>query len=261
MKKLINGCIRLSAFAFCLVTLASDPPTGLQLTTKGPHPLAETVWAIQSRCNWLLNYEEGPVLALDELIPRTAPTGRPMLVRRTQPISTTLSSEDMTSATPQRQLAVVNALLENYGKSGASDSFRAVPYGRYINILPVSVRGENGQTQTFDPILGTKISFPETHFSTVYGLVQEVIAGVSARRGVPIVLGGMFPSNLFRGSVVESAQNEPARDVLARAFWSMNGPRLAQGVDAVGVTWTLLYDPNSRQYWLNASALTVRNVN
>jgi hypothetical protein len=250
-KLLILGLILLPA------AWAADPPV-LKITTKGPHPLAETIWAIQNKYNWLINYEEPPVAALNELTDKITPTGHTMLIRSMKPISTVLSMQDAESSSTERQLAIINTILAAYKESGASDSFRAIQQGSFIDIVPVSMRGENGQTQAFDPILNTRISFPETHFANIYSFVQQVIEQVSSKRGVQIVLGEV-PNNLFRQAVVESAQDELARDVLARAFWSMNGPRLAQGLDMAGVTWTLLYDPESRGYWFSTIAVAVKD--
>jgi hypothetical protein len=244
---------------FCAEIRGSEPSAAFEMTTKGPHPLAETIWAIQSKYTWLINYEEPPVVASDELIVKVAPTGRTILIRRMKPISTVLSTEDVSAGSPERQLTIVNEILEAYEKSGASDSFRATLQGRFIDIAPVSFRGEGGGTQAFDPILSTRISFPETHFPNMYSLVAQVIEQISSKRSVPITIGEI-PNNLLREPVVESAENEPARDVLARAFWGINGPRLARGQEMAAVTWTLLYDPESRGYWFSTNAVTVKNT-
>lgn len=80
---------------------------------------------------------------------------------------------------------------------------------------------------------------------------------MSEKRGLPIVLG-TTPTNLFRQTwIFAGAKNEPARNVLSRAFRDINGPRIAKRLDTIALVWGMLYDPTDRQYWFNMHVVPI----
>ncbi len=84
---------------------------------------------------------------------------------------------------------------------------------------------------------------------------------MSEKRATPIVLG-TTPTNLFRQTwVFAGANDEPARDVLSRAFRDFSGQRPTQGPDAITLVWSMLYDPTDRQYWFNVGVVSAGTPN
>jgi hypothetical protein len=192
-----------------------------------------------------------------DLESKPTPTGMTILTKITVPISMSLSPMEASTSAIEGRLSVVKELLDAYARNSGGDSFRAIRDGSFIHIVPLRIRAENGTAVPFDPLLGTKISFSEHHFANLNELVQMVLDEVARSRGVSIVVGEI-PTNIFRQtSVVEVANNEPARDVLERAFAELNGPRLAIGLPKIGLTWNLVYDPTDRGYWFHAGAIEI----
>lgn len=243
------------ALAYCAVLLpmsAQQQPQPLHLALEKPHQLRDLVVALQMR-NWLVTFEEGPVLSARGLETKSTPTGLPLLVKRTVPLTFDVNAEDLSVTSSNARAALLQRLLAAYAKAGYGDSYRVINHGHYLHIVPATINDENGNSKAFDSVLDTTVSFPEQHFNTLYTLVDEILNQVTEKRGVPVVLGNV-PNNLFRQtSVVESANDESAREVLARAFAETNGPRLASGLDPVGFAWTLSYDPTDRQYWFSVN--------
>ena len=236
--------------------LAQDQSQPLHLELYKPHELRDLAVALQMR-EWLVTFEEGPVLSAAELETKTSPTGLTVLVRRTVPVTFDVGAEQLSAATTNVRAAVIRTVLAQYASAGYKESYRILQDGRYLHIVPATIPDGNGNSEAFEPLLDTRISFPEQRFQTLHALVDEVLNQVAEKRGVPLVVGAV-PNNLFRQStVVEVANDEPARDVLGRAFFGLNGPRLATGVEAVGLPWTLSYDPTDRQYWFSVNAVQI----
>ena len=145
---------------------------------------------------------------------------------------------------------IMKTVLDTYNRSGNRAIFRVMQPGDLIHVVPVAVRGEDGTLQSFQPMLDTPVTITSGTYS-LGALVDEIMAQISQKRGISIVRATV-PINLFaQSTVTEEAFNEPARDVLVRAFEEINGPRLANHGSLLRLTWYLLYNPNGRHYFLN----------
>jgi hypothetical protein len=222
--------------------LAQGQSGPLHLLLDKPHQLRDVVLALQTK-NWLITFEESPVLATGELETKVMPTGIAVQVRRTVPVTFDISSNEVSSTSEAARETVLRHLLALYAAAGYSDSYRVIKDGLYLHIVPTVALSEEGKSRYMESILSATVSFPEQRFETLYGLVEKVLNQVSTERSVSVVLGNV-PSNIFRQtSVVEVANNESAQEVLTRAFSEINGPRLANGLEPVGLAWTLSYEP------------------
>ena len=235
---------------------AQDQAQPLHLVANSPHEVRDLVVALQMR-GWLVTFEEGPIQSTTEVETKTTPTGLPVLVRRVVPVTFDVSAQQLSVVTAGERVAALEPLLAAYSKTGLLDSYRVSKDGLYLHVIPWTIADEAGKPSPFEPMLSTKVSFPEQRFPSLISMMTEVLNQVSEQRGTPIVLG-VIPNNLFhQGPVMAVANNEPARDVLARAFFELNGPRLADGTDPVGLPWTLVYDPTNRQYWFSVNAVHI----
>lgn len=240
-------------------TFAQESEHGLHVSKSSPRALSAVLFELKAQHNWLLTYEEGPVLASDELATVVSPTGLPVLVKRIPPVSLDLAPEQVNATDLRQRLAVINSVLAAYVKDDSSDAFRATADGAIIHVDQVSFRGPDGASQAFEPMLTTKISFPERHFADLYELVYTTINQIGRMRGASIVLGTV-PDFLQQYSISEVANDEPACEVLDRGFAKINGPRLARGLDALVLTWDLRYDQTGREYWFNITAVKMPPV-
>ena len=234
-----------------------DNPTYLRRTFDNPHQLRDFAIELQL-AGWPVDFEEGPVISAGELVQKTSPTGIPVLAKKVVPLTVSLSANEMAETDNQARTTLIQRVFSSYAALGNRDSYGVRSQGRYLDIVPLQIVGGDGTVQRFEPVLDTKIAFTEKRFDNLYGLVATVLEQASQKRGVSIILGNV-PSNIFRRyPVVEVATDEPAREVLERAFGEINGPRLAEGLSAVALPWTLSYDPTNAQYWFNVNAIEMQ---
>jgi hypothetical protein len=154
------------------------------------------------------------------------------------------------SVSTDRKRLIIKDVIDTYNRSGNRGQFREIHAEDIVHIVPTNIRAENGTTQAFTPMLDTPISIAFGRYA-LRSLVDEVLAQVSQKRGIQI-LTATVPLNVFaQAFVTEEARDEPARDVLLRAFDLINGPRFADGMPPLRLTWHLLYNPNGRHYFFN----------
>lgn len=245
-------CAGLAAFA-----QTNENPSPLRKTFDKPHQLRDFAIELQL-AGWPVSFEEGPVVSAEELVQKTSPTGIPVVVKRVVPLTVSLSGSELAATDNQARKTIIERVFSSYAALGNRDRYSVRSEGRYLDIVPLQIQSADGVPQRFEPVLDTKIAFPEQRFQNLYALVDAVLEQVAQKRGVSVVLGNV-PSNIFRHySVVETATDEPARDVLERAFAEINGPRLAGGLNAIALPWTLTYDPTNSQYWFAVNAAEMR---
>jgi hypothetical protein len=249
--------ISLAALALATVPVLTEAQAGADsvvLEQKGPHPVRDLFFDLAIKYNWLVTVEEGPQ---NDLVPKTSPTGLTVMVKRTNPVSVALSDSDVAAQKTSDRVAVVEKVLAAYYAANPNaNKYTAVTDGDMIHVVPVQYWGSDGVLHSFDPLLGTKISFPAEHFDNLYDFVERVIGAVAAVRGTSIVLAPV-PNNYFRqNATYESADNEPASAVLNRAFWRTNGRNFRMGVPTVGLLWFMAHDPSENQYWLSVAIVS-----
>ncbi len=80
--------------------------------------------------------------------------------------------------------------------------------------------------------------------------VNEVLSQVRRSRGVGIAKGPLINNLFLQQSVTQSANSEPARDVLVRAFREVEDRQRANG-NILRLTWYLGYSHNRDSYFFN----------
>src|SRR5258706_5429494 len=226
----------------------------LHLAVHGPKPLQDICLQLEEALHWRITYEDPPALVGDELVPATNPGGVSVLVMRALPLSIDVPTENSTSSEVKRD--TVRMLLEAYHRSGNRAVFRGIQQGDFIHIVPEAVRGEDGRLQRFQPMFDTHVTIPRGTYSL--GLLTSLILSkVGQSRGIPI-MRATVPINLFaQATVTEEADDEPARDVLMRAFEGINAQRIADHLSVLRLTWYLGYSPNGNNYFLNVHSVAL----
>src|SRR5665213_107913 len=227
-----------------------------QLTTRSDHPIGEVCRALEAQFHWRISYEEAPVLDQDDVKNGTAPNGVPWLVLRDIPATVDVPIEtDMPAIARGKTL---QSILDSYKLNGGRAGFTVTQDGDIIHVMATSVKGVDGKIVTFEPLLDTKVSVVRGRYD-LWTLVSTVLNQVSQTRGIPITMA-IVNTNLFAQSVVtEEANNEPARDILVRAFEEINGPRYAHNLDPVRLVWYMNYDPNGGIYYFGVHNVAPEN--
>jgi len=226
----------------------------LHLAVHSPKPLQDICFQLEEALHWRISYEDPPVLAGDELVPEMNPGGVSRLVMRAQPLSIDVPTKNSTSSEVKRD--TVRTILDAYHRSGNRAVFREIQQGDFIHIVPDAVRGEDGRLQRFQPMFDTHVTIPRGTYSLGV-LTSEILSQVGQIRGIPI-MRATVPINLFaQATVTEAANDEPARDVLMRAFEGINEQRIADHLSVLRLTWYLLYNPNGQHYFFNVTSVAL----
>jgi hypothetical protein len=226
----------------------------LHLAAHSSKPLHDVCLQLEEELHWRISYEDPPVLAGDELAPETNPGGVSHLVMRAQPLSIDVPTKNSTSSEVKRD--AVRMLLDAYHRSGNRAVFRAIEQGDFIHIVPEAVRGEDGKLQRFQPMFDTHVTIPRGTYSLGV-LTDQILSQVGQIRGIP-VMQATVPLNLFaQATVTEEANDEPARDVLMRAFEGINEQRIADHLPVLRLTWNLGYNPNGNNYFFNVHSVAL----
>jgi len=136
---------------------------------------------------------------------------------------------------------LLQSSLSDHANRGNPGIFRLVSVGGYgFSIVPEQIRGEQGQwVSTMSP-LDARISFPAKD-RTLGATIDLIASAVSEATGIKVqasirLLGITSIFEVARTPV--GAQNEVARDVLAKAFREM---RLGEGRPVPMMWWNLEY--------------------
>ncbi len=222
------------------------------IATQRDKPVYEILRGIQETYHWRIAYEEGPFLAEQNLVRKTAPTGRLMFGRPARSVSFDVPPlVDNLAAT---KISILTAVFEASRLASNLEEFRAFEDFGYINVVQTKIVGADGRLEDFEPLLDTKVTLPLQKYQ-LYDLVSSIINQVSTTRHLSISMA-TIPTSLFLNAyVTEEAYGEPARKILMRAFEGINGPRLSHGGSRLRLTWDLLYDDTERAYFFNVDGV------
>src|SRR5260370_20261412 len=105
-------------------------------------------------------------------------------------------------------------------------------------------------------MVDTHVTIPRGTYSLGV-LTSEILSQVGQIRGIPI-MRATVPISLFaQATVTEEANDEPARDVLMRAFEGINAQRIADHLSVLRLTWYLGYSPNGNNYFFNVHSVAL----
>jgi hypothetical protein len=243
--------LKLMSMFLTLSLLVADDGV-LHIVKRSSAPLLDICLELKDTLHWRVSYEEAPVLAQDELVSDVAPSGVHWLAMRAAPVVVDIRTTNGDPAATKK--AAIEAILEAYHRAGNRGMFKAIQEGDFIHVLPVAARNEMGELRPFQPLLDTPVTIVRGTYR-LGELVSEIVGQVSRTRGIPIA-EATVPINLFaQVSIEEAAYNEPARDVLVRAFASVDRARIADHLGAVRLTWYLGYSPNGQNYFMNVHAV------
>jgi hypothetical protein len=215
----------------------------LEITANSPRPLQDVLSALASQHGWHINYED-PLYTDADILDDTAPTWRhdhPDGPRAYSIAGGAFHVEiPIDGYFPDDPMQILPVLLEAYNRSGNPGrfEFRTSPDHEWFDVVP-SAAGNGAQA----PLLDTVMNFDDAGDVVAPYTLQKFCTQLSHRSGRTVVYPG--PKGLsinWEGQVHirQHSQNLPAREILRQMY--------AQ----VGSTdcWLLLYDPDSKTFWL-----------
>jgi hypothetical protein len=209
------------------------------VAASDPRPLWMAMNALEREYGWVIDFDD-PIWTESDTTAQNNPVwdaqhpGNPSRMPSGTSFQSTYAEGPDTSRSP---VIVVTKVVQDYNASDNPGRFevRRSPSGR-IGIIGAP----RDPSQTHVDVLDTRVSFPSEPLGSL-GALDKLVKLLSAASGVKIVLGSI-PYNLLGSASTKAPQGSvPARDILASIAESTDMPLM----------WDLLYDYDSRSYFLN----------
>lgn len=236
-------------FLVCLVAgIAGSQENRMRVAVSSSTPVLDVTETLVTEHHWNINYEDWGATNNDDLREVKMASGPNLRVRKSSSLSADIPAPETVAKKDRKE--VMNQILESQDRGRTSVVFGSSERNGSLQVYPVAVRQPDGKLQEVTPLFDTPVTLLPSSYS-LGQIVNEVVAQVQQKRGVTIALGTV-PQFLFRqDTVTAEANEEPARDLLLRAFADINGPRLARKGEYVVPVWSLRYDPTSDMFYLN----------
>jgi hypothetical protein len=245
----MNVSIRRQIALTLLIVTAVAGQAPVRVRGESSKPMMDMCTQIADLFQWRITYEDAPLMNPDEVHQERSPSGLPWTKMNAVPVSLDIPPMGHEPLIDYRR-RVMDLAIGAYAASGNRAAFASDVDGEYIHVTPSAVRGADGVLRPFQSILNTRVSIPRGRYS-LGQVVSSVIAQVGNQVGTRIAMATV-PNNIFAFAMItEEANNEPANEVLMRAFDEVNGPRYAAGVPPMRMSWDLMYMADGPPYFFN----------
>lgn len=243
----LTCCVSLT----CMLTFGAPPGSQGDLThieAASPTPVLDVIADLIAKHRWAIHFEDWGEVKDERLKEIFGTNGQRWLVR--QPSAISLDIPSIETLPKDQRGHVMAQILDSHLGSVPPVAFGSSYDGATLQVFPVAVRAADGTLRRVRPLLDTPVSIPLGKYS-LGEIVSRIVAQVEEKRGVSIVLGTIPRFISHQDSVTEEALDEPARDLLVRAFGDINDPLLARADDCVVPVWSLRYEPTAKRFYLN----------
>jgi hypothetical protein len=231
-------------------------------TVDDPRPLMEAARLLESKLGVQIDYEDAVIENPGEL----------------QDVASTVMREEHRKQNPTKRIFIpkggrldvsyevndqgrginpesaIQRAVASHNAKGYPGHFTVDAGTGTFRIVPDRITDAQGQQKAHLSVFGAKVSFPEAP-RTGLETIALILTQVKAITGQTVEIG-MVPTNALIGTAVSmGATNEPAREVINRAFRLM---KWLSPIDAPvpKISYDLLYDPDGRIYVFNAHVVT-----
>lgn len=214
----------------------SQSASSIRVTANSPRPLPQILDALQQKYGWAVDYEDPQYVSKLDLIEAHTPS------RSLLPSGGSFSVEFPAGAPLVEN--TLRLLVDSYNQSKNPGRFelRKTAQGGYA-VVGTAAYDEKGKILQRLPLLDSPITVPakeRTITDTIALICQE--AGAVSQSPVNI---GVAPTGfLDHASVTVGGNNVRARDLLLQTLMATHR----------SLYWRLLFDPNSKSYYLDIHA-------
>jgi hypothetical protein len=236
------------------------PRQGMSIKVVSRRPMADGLLQFGRDYGWAISYEDpeysyaGDVEDVTHRFPKEHAARlprKPVLVPSTHSFSFSVPS----SREGLDECAVLRLMTAAYAAERGI-KFELRQAGTHISVAAVSHRDKSGEILPYTPLLDTPISITREE-RTAIGALLALTQTLSAATGKRVVAGTVPTNLLSQWKGIVAAENERARDVLAKLIDSVQSGR-ASAIDAGELAWHVYCDPGLRQCALNLQ--TVRTM-
>lgn len=224
---------RVAAALLCTAILSTTPtvmyggeeaqPVRIQVESY-PRALAAAIRQVEEHFGWVVTYEDTRHLHPDEIIDVTEQvrrdSTRPGRIFQMKNGSIDLTYTPAADATEFQVGEVLEALLVNSTERGNPGEFRVTHVAGGYHVVPVAIKGPNGDRQTYSSPLDTRISL-DLRNETALEFLFRLAAMVTEASGFTVQPGTIPLNRLEQTRVAVGARSETARDVLWRTLQSI----------------------------------------
>jgi len=225
------------------------------LQVSDPRPLAAAADLLERKYAVAINYEDPLYVFAGDLVDQTNPSYRLAHPdkRAIVPKGGALTwrvDVDTRAQTLADPMAMLQSLVGIHAASGNPGEFTVKRIGSAYVIVPARAKNESGTVVARSSPLDVSISFPEQRISGIDAV--KLICQTVSQPGAIKVTMGVVPYNLLqKKTVLLGANNETARNVLARALDGLKwaNPHIVAPDAKLG--WRLFYGADIQAYALN----------
>ncbi len=208
----------------------------MKVLVNGPRPLAQALDALTQEYSWVVSYEDPRFTSKTEL--RVSKQGE-----QTLPAGGQFSFQFRAKKPDEEK--VLQLAVDSYNKSNNPGQFTLKKVGPDMFVAVGSAaRDDKGEWLKEDAILDAPVTIPAGNRS-VSETLSLICHAIAEKKGVDVNIG-ITPKRILDSTQVQLGGGAaPARDLVLQALASTNGH----------LYWRLLFDPNSKAYWLDVHHL------
>ena len=235
MVRRISALVLVGLVSAVLIDLGAQQPPETITVVHG-RPLATMIQNLETRFGWAITYEDPPYVHSSETVDVTSSVRRDgksspkVLAPLGGGFAFTLPPK---TAQQYQPAAVLNALIDQYNRSGNPGNFRLLKTDDVYHVVPTLARDEAAAIRTYRSILDRTITIPDGERDGLEML--DLIVKTTGAAGEPGLRMGTVPIQpaLMKVKVTGGASREDARSVLLR---TLNATKLR-------LAWRILCKP------------------
>jgi hypothetical protein len=218
----------------------------MHLAVTGARPLADAVDALQGEYGWHINYEDPQFISKLDVTESTdvryanAASG----TRPHTPNGGAFSVDfpaGMGSKAPD-PASTLKIVIDAYNKSSNPGQFEVRAQGQYFDVVGISAHNDAGAIQQQHSPLDELITVSSAEQPAIDAVIS--ICDQISKLGATVNLG-VYPRSALSRPISLVVTKLPAREALSRIASA------AVGEGGRTMCWRLLYDPDSKSYFIN----------
>jgi hypothetical protein len=210
----------------------------IHVNANSPRPLAQALEALQQKFGWNVDYEDPQYTAAADMV--DAPKSSPM---PKLPAGAAFSAQFPANLADEEK--ILRAVVDSYNQSKNPGQFELRHTDGNFYVVGNAAHDDKGAMAKQSVLLDSTVTLT-TEERTVTETVNLICEQLAAQAGSPVTLGVTPRRPMDRNSVKLGGAKVSARDLLVQALHATHQ----------NFYWHLLYDPNSKGYYLDIHAVT-----
>ncbi|HTY84272.1 MAG TPA: hypothetical protein VMB19_08630 [Silvibacterium sp.] len=206
----------------------------MRISADSPRPLEQALDGLQQKYKWAVDYEDPRYTSRTDLRETDLHTWLPAGGSFTADLAPGTVAED----------EILQSLVDTYNHSQNPGRFELRRQGSGFAVVGTAARDEKGEVARQRVLLDAQISLVRKQ-RTVAQTIDAICREVSLRTHIKVAVA-VSPTAVLGGALVSAGgRNATARDLLAQSLAATHH----------NLYWRLLFDPNSRSYFLDIHSL------